>query len=128
MITGIVDAVVYITGVFARVAKKSKEEGLFSEKENGYIAAVFNDRLKEGNQYIEKVKELLSPRHSMSEEDKLKLLRRMYEVMKDYEANTKKFEKGFAQLSDERCRKLTDVREVQRLFKNKTADQPQTKD
>ena len=125
MITGIVDAVVYITGVFARVAKKSKEEGLFTEKENAYIATIFNGMLKEGNQYIEKVKELLSPKHSMSEEDKLKLLNQMYEAMKGYEISAKKFEKAFAQLSGERCQKLTDLREVQRLFKSKPADQSQ---
>lgn len=119
MIAGIVDGVTNVMAVAGRVAKKAKEDGLFTEKENAYINGVFNDWQKEGNQFIEKVKELISPKLSMTEEDKIKLFMQMYEVIKKYATAARRFEKGFANLSEERRKKLTDVEEVQRLFKIK---------
>ena|ERR1035437_9924163 len=119
MITEIVDGVVQITHIFARVTKKAKEEGVITEKENAYIAGVFTERLKEGNQYIEKVKELLSPKPLMSEQDKLQLLTRMYTVMKAYTTDAKRFEKGFARLSQQRSKRVTDTSEIAKLFKNR---------
>jgi hypothetical protein len=119
MMTGIVDGVIQITNVFARVTKKAKEEGVITEKENAYIAGVFTERLKEGNLYIEKVKELLSPKPSGNEQDKLQLLTRMYGAMKAYTTDAKRFEKGFTRLSQQRSKSITDTSEIAKLFKNR---------
>lgn len=116
MITVIVDGVIQLTSLFETIAKRIKEEKVITDKEAAYINSVFTERLKEGNQYIEKVKELISPKLAMSEEDKLKQFERMYTVMKWYAADTKKFEKGFNRLCEERKQMLADVQEVARLF------------
>jgi hypothetical protein len=119
MMTGIVDGVIQITHVFARVAKKVKVEGLITDKESAYINQVFAERLKEGNQYIEKVRELLSPKLGVSEEEKLQLLSQMYGVVKSYANQAKKFENGFARLSSQRSKRVTDTQEIARLFTSK---------
>jgi hypothetical protein len=119
LITGIVDGVANIAIAYTRVAKKAKEDGLVTEKENAYISSVFTEWIKEGNQYVEKVKEMLSPKLAMSEEDKLKLLGQMHEATTKYAMTVKKFEKGFTALLEQRRKKLTDTEEVQRLFKLK---------
>lgn len=116
MITVIVDGVMQLTALSETIAKRIKEEKVITEKEGVYISGVFAERLKEGNQYIEKIKELISPKLAMSEEEKLKLLEQMYSVMKAYAAGAKKFERGFNRLCEERKQKLADVQEVARLF------------
>lgn len=116
MITVIVDGVTQLNSLFEAVAKKIKEDKVITEKESAYITGVFNERLKEGNQFIEKIKELISPKLTMSEADKLQLLTQMFTVMKENLAAFKRFERGFIKLCEERKAKLTDIKEVTRLF------------
>jgi hypothetical protein len=125
MITGIVDGVVQIGQSFTRVSKKVKEEGLITEKESIYITGVFNEMLKTGNQSIEKVKELLSPKHTLNEQDKIQLLEQLYQAVKADTHRAIHFEKGFARLSQERSRRLSSTDEIERLFQNREA--PKTK-
>lgn len=119
MMTAIVDGVVRLTNAFANTTKKAKETGLTTDQENAYIARVFSERIKEGNQYIEKIKELLSPKHASREEEKIKSLEKMHGVIKGYVSNANKFEKGFDKLLNERASRLTDTQEIARLFKTK---------
>jgi len=122
MITVIVDGVVQLGGMFDSVAKKIKDEKVITEKESAYVTGMFNERLKEGNQFIEKIKELISPKIAISEEDKVKSLEQMFTVMKGYISSAKKFEKGFTKLCEERKARLMDVQEVARLFKKEKQD------
>lgn len=116
MITVIVDGVTRLNSLFEIVTKKIKEDKVITEKESAYITGVFNEKLKEGNQSIEKLKELISPKLTMSEADKLQLLTQMFTVMKENITTLKRFEKGFVKLCEERKAKLTDIKEVTRLF------------
>ncbi|MGN6212065.1 hypothetical protein [Parafilimonas sp.] len=116
MITVIVDGVTRLNSLFEIVTKKIKEDKVITEKESAYITGVFNEKLKEGNQSIEKIKELISPKSAMSEADKLQLLTQMFTVMKENITTLKRFEKGFVKLCEERKAKLTDIKEVTRLF------------
>lgn len=116
MITVIVDGVTQLNSLFETVAKKIKEDKVITEKESAYITGVFNEKMKEGNQFIEKIKELISPKLTMSEADKLQLLTQMFTVMKENITALKRFEKGFIKLCEERKAKLTDTQEIARLF------------
>ncbi len=116
MIMVIVDGVTQLNSLFEAVAKEIKEDKVITEKESAYITGVFNERLKEGNQFIEKIKELISPKFAMSEADKLQLLTQMFTEMKENLAAFKRFERGFIKLSEERKARLTDIKEVTRLF------------
>ena len=116
MITVIVDGVTQLNSLFEAVTKKIKEDKVITDKESAYITSVFNERLKEGNQFIEKIKELISPKPAISETDKLQLLTQMFTVMKENITAIKRFEKGFMKLCEERKAKLTDTQEVARLF------------
>lgn len=119
MMTGIVDACNYINGIQAAVIKKSKDAGMFTDAENSYIVSVFADMTKEGNQYIEKVKELLAPKQPIPEEELLSALTRMYTIMRGYANRIKKFEKDFDSLVLKRSKRLTDIEEVKKIFKIK---------
>lgn len=121
MITVVVDGVMQLGTIAEIIAKRIKEEKVITEKESSYINGVFADRIKEGNQYIEKIKELISPKLAMGEDERLKVLEKMYRVMKGYTAGIKKFEKGFNLLCEERLQKLTDVQEVAKLFNKEKA-------
>lgn len=116
MITVIVDGVTQLNSLFEAVTKKIKEDKVITDKESAYITGVFNEKLKEGNQFVEKIKELISPKSAMSEADKLQLLTQMFTVMKENITTLKRFEKGFVKLCEERKAKLTDIKEVTRLF------------
>lgn len=116
MITVIVDGVTRLNSLFEIVTKKIKEDKVITEKESAYITGVFNEKLKEGNQSIEKIKELISPKSAMSEADKLQLLTQMFTVMKENITTLKRFEKGSVKLCEERKAKLTGIKEVTRLF------------
>lgn len=124
MMTGIVDACNYINGIQSAVIKKSKEAGMFTDAENGYIVSVFADTTKEGNQYIEKVKELLAPKQPIPEEELLSTLTRMYTIMRGYANRIRKFEKDFDSLVLKRSKRLTDIEEVKKIFKIKPVPVP----
>ena len=119
MMTGIVDACAYINAAFARIARRSKEGGMFTEAENNYIASVFTDMTKDVSQYIEKVKELLAPKQPVSEEETLATLGKMHAVMRSYTVGVKKFEKDFEALAVKRSKRLTDIEDVKKIFKIK---------
>ena len=116
MITVIVDGVTQLNSLFEAITKKIKEDKVITDKESACITGVFNEKLKEGNQFIEKIKELISSKPAMSEADKLQLLTQMFTVMKENITTLKRFEKGFVKLCEERKAKLTDIKEVTRLF------------
>ncbi|MBN8837155.1 MAG: hypothetical protein J0I09_07850 [Sphingobacteriia bacterium] len=119
MMTGIADGVLQLSGIFHQITKAVKENGLITDKEYGYIAAVFGERIKQGNQFIEKVKDLLSPKQKISEEEKIKQLEQMYSIVKSQLLNARKFEKGFERLCAQRKKRLTDTQEIERLLKEK---------
>ncbi|RXK81291.1 BAR domain-containing protein [Filimonas effusa] len=119
MMTAIVDACTYINAALARVVRKSKEAGMFTDAENNYIISVFGEMTKEGNQYIDKVKELLAPKQPIPEDELLSTLTRMYTIMRGYSNRVKKFEKDFDTLIKKRSKRLTDIDEIQRVFKTK---------
>ncbi|WP_153800884.1 hypothetical protein [Foetidibacter luteolus] len=114
LITGILDAVTANMEIFVRVSKKSKAEGLYTAMENEYIAAKLNGINKEGNQCLEKLKELITSRQP--ENEKLESLRQMYAIMQRQAATARHFEKGFARLSEARKKKLSEIAEVEKLF------------
>lgn len=119
MITRVMDAVVFITNVFSHAGKKSKEDSLFTAAENEYIAARFAEVIKDSNRCLDKVKELISPKWNINEEEKMNQLQQMYEKTKVYEGIAEDFERGFNRLSELRRKRLTDLTEVQRLFKER---------
>lgn len=121
MIVGIADGVAQIAKVSAEALIRSKETGVITDNERSYFVNKFNEWLKEGNQYIVKVQELLSPKHGSNDADKLKLLEQMYRTIKSYTVAAKKFEKGFSKLCTERSKRLTDTKEIERLFKGNGA-------
>lgn len=116
MITGIIDTNAFIGEVYASITKSAKEGGLFHEKETAYIASFFSVMLKEGHQYIERTKELLTPKQNLSEQDRQDQLLRMYTIMRGYRTCLQKIEKGFEKLCEERNRQRNELAELKKIF------------
>ncbi|RXK86988.1 hypothetical protein [Filimonas effusa] len=117
MIVGIADATVKLAEASARVIKKAKDSGLFTTQEISFIVSFFNEMLKEPNQYVEKVKNLLIPKQNVSEDEKEKQLLHMHSNMRRNQAETRKIEKSFERLVNLRIKRSSDMEEVKDIFK-----------
>lgn len=120
LMTGIIDGVANVTAIYMGVSKKAKEDGLLNLKEREYIANAFGQMIKDGNQAIENIRQMLSLKTSIQEEEKVQLLKELFDKVKANEKSATLFVKGFEKLTDSRKKKQTDINEVAILFAGKT--------